>query len=124
MPQWQQHQPQKSIASGKFNNKTWNAVQQRREQARHEIILTIPEANSETKEQLAQQTHAEITNKLQQTVESQIKENFATIQAKAQKQGYPHTLQLGRRSGTTAQFTMGQKLQRPHGASAKIRDPT
>src|SRR5438477_6807309 len=35
--------------------------------------------NSDKKEQIAQHTHSEITTKLQQNVESQVKDNFPTI---------------------------------------------
>jgi hypothetical protein len=50
-------------------------IQQRREQSKLEVTLTTQEMDPEIKEQLAQQTHAEITAKLQQTIESQMKEN-------------------------------------------------
>jgi hypothetical protein len=50
-------------------------MQRRREDIKFEVTLTAQEAESATKEKLQQQTHAEITAKLQQTVNSQIKEN-------------------------------------------------
>jgi Zinc knuckle len=51
--------------------------QQRREQAKFEVTLTTQEPD--TKEQLAQLSHTEITTKLQQTIESQMKDNCLTI---------------------------------------------
>ena len=54
-------------------------VEQRREQTKFEVVLTTHGADPATKEQLAQQPHAEITAKLQRTVESQVKENCPTI---------------------------------------------
>ena len=54
-------------------------VQRRREENKFNIILTAQNAEPDTKEKLAQQTHAEIAAKLQQTVENQIKENPPTI---------------------------------------------
>ena len=55
-------------------------VQQRREQNKLEVTLTIQGADPHTKEQLIQQPHNEITAKLQEMVESQVKENTPTIQ--------------------------------------------
>ena len=55
-------------------------VQQRREQTKLEVTLAIQGADPHTKEQLTQQPHAEITAKLQEMVESQVKENTPTIQ--------------------------------------------
>ena len=54
-------------------------VQRRREENKCNIILTAQNVDPDTKEKLAQQSHAEIAAKLQQTVESQIKENPPTI---------------------------------------------
>jgi hypothetical protein len=54
-------------------------VQKRREDAKLKVTLTMQGANPDTKEQLAQQPHAEIAAKLQQTVESQLKDNHPTI---------------------------------------------
>jgi hypothetical protein len=54
-------------------------VQRRREENKFNITLTAQNADPDTKEKLAQQTHAEIAAKLQQTVESQVKENPPTI---------------------------------------------
>ena len=53
-------------------------VQQCREQTKFEVIL-ITRVDPDAKEQLAQQCHAEITAKLQQTVESQMKDNYSII---------------------------------------------
>jgi len=44
------------------------------------VTLAIQGADPHTKEQLTQQPHAEITAKLQEMVESQVKENTPTIQ--------------------------------------------
>jgi hypothetical protein len=54
-------------------------VQRRREENKLNVILTAQNADPDTKEKLAQQSHAEIAVKLQQTIESQIKENPPTI---------------------------------------------
>ena len=54
-------------------------VQRRHEQTKFEVILTAQEADFDTKEKLKQQTHTEITAKLQQTVDSQVKENPPTV---------------------------------------------
>ena len=51
-------------------------VQRRREDNKLEVTLT---ADPATKEKLKQQTHAEITAKLQQTVNRQVKENPPTV---------------------------------------------
>jgi hypothetical protein len=55
-------------------------VEERREQNKFEVTLTTQGADPNTKDQLAQQTHEEITAKLQQTVKSQMKDNPITIQ--------------------------------------------
>ena len=54
-------------------------VQQRREQNKLEIVLTTQEMRADMKEHIKQQSHAEITAKLQQNVESQMKDNFPII---------------------------------------------
>jgi hypothetical protein len=54
-------------------------VQRRREENKFNVTLTAQNADLDTKEKLAQQTHAMIAAKLQQTVESQMKENPPTI---------------------------------------------
>ena len=54
-------------------------VQRRHEDAKLKVTLTMQGVNPDIKEQLAQQPHAEITAKLQQTVESQLKDNHPTI---------------------------------------------
>ena len=54
-------------------------VQRRREENKLNVILTAQNADPDTKEKLAQQSHAEIAAKLQQTMESQVKENPPTI---------------------------------------------
>ena len=54
-------------------------MQRRREENKLNVILTTQNADPDTKEKLAQQSHAEIAAKLQQTIESQIKENPPTI---------------------------------------------
>jgi hypothetical protein len=54
-------------------------VQQRRERNKLEVVLNTQEMDLDTKEQVEQHSHAEITAKLQQTVESQVKDNFPII---------------------------------------------
>jgi len=54
---------------------TARKVQQRQEQAKLEVTLTTQKMNPDIKEQLKTQTHAEITTNLQQTIQSQMKEN-------------------------------------------------
>jgi len=54
-------------------------VQQRREQNKLDIVLTMKGMDSDTKEKLAQHPHTEITTKLQQTIESQVKDNYPII---------------------------------------------
>ena len=54
-------------------------VQQRREQNKLEVVLTTQEMEADMKEHIRQQSHAEITAKLQQNVESQMKDNFPII---------------------------------------------
>src|SRR5205814_176802 len=49
--------------------------QRRREASKLEVVLTTQDADPAVKEKLQQQTHAEITAKLQQMVNSQVKEN-------------------------------------------------
>jgi hypothetical protein len=55
-------------------------VQQRHEKNKLEVVLTTQEMDPDTKKQIAQQSHAEITTKLQQNVESQMKNNPPIIQ--------------------------------------------
>ena len=79
-PKWLRNQTHKSTALGRFSNEILeHKVEQRREQTKFEVVLTTHGADPATKEQLAQQPHAEITAKLQRTVESQVKENCPTI---------------------------------------------
>ena len=52
---------------------------QRREQNKLDVVLSTREMNSDTKEQIVQHTHTEITTKLQQNVESQVKDNPLNI---------------------------------------------
>jgi Zinc knuckle len=54
-------------------------VQRRKEQAKFELTLTTQDMDPDTKAQLTQQSHAEITTKLQQTIESQVETNCPTI---------------------------------------------
>jgi hypothetical protein len=54
-------------------------VQRRREENKLNVTLTAQNADLDTKEKLAQQSHAEIAAQLQQTVESQVKANPPTI---------------------------------------------
>jgi hypothetical protein len=49
--------------------------QRRRENNKFEVTLTTQDADPTTKEKLQQQTHAEITAKLQQMMDNQVKEN-------------------------------------------------
>jgi hypothetical protein len=53
--------------------------QERRERAKFEVTLTTQEANANTKEQLAEQSHAAITAKLQETANSQLKDKTPNI---------------------------------------------
>ena len=55
-------------------------VQKRREDAKLEITLTMQGTDPDTKEQFAQQPHSEITAKLQQIAESQLKDKHPIIQ--------------------------------------------
>ena len=50
---------------------TQRKVQQRHERMKFEVTLTTHEANLDTKEQLAKQSHSEITAKLQEAVQRQ-----------------------------------------------------
>jgi hypothetical protein len=50
-------------------------TQRRRQDSKFEVVLTAQDADPAIKEKLQQQTHAEITAKLQQTVNCQVKEN-------------------------------------------------
>ena len=54
-------------------------VQQRQERTKLEVTLTMQGANLDTKEQLAKQSHSEITTKLQQAVQAQMENNGPTI---------------------------------------------
>jgi hypothetical protein len=56
-----------------------NNLERKVEKRREQAILTTHGANLDTKEQLAQETHREITAKLQRTMESQLKENRPAI---------------------------------------------
>src|SRR5437667_3820661 len=53
--------------------------EQRRKQNKLEVVLSTREMNPDMKEQIKQHTHSEITIKLQQNVESQVKDNSLTI---------------------------------------------
>jgi hypothetical protein len=55
-------------------------VQKRREDGKLEVTLTMQGRDPDMREQFAQQSHAEITAKLQQTVESQLKDKHPVIQ--------------------------------------------
>jgi hypothetical protein len=55
-------------------------LERRYERTKLEVTLTTQEANLDTKEQLAKHTHSEITAKLQEVVQSQVKNNGPTIQ--------------------------------------------
>ena len=55
-------------------------VQKRREDAKLEITLIMQGMDPDMKEQFAQQSHSEITAKLQQTAESQLKDKHPIIQ--------------------------------------------
>ena len=54
-------------------------VQQRHKQNKLDVILTMKGMDSDVKEKLTQHPHTEITTKLQQTVESQVKDNHPII---------------------------------------------
>jgi hypothetical protein len=54
-------------------------VERRREQNKFEVTLTAQVADSSTKDKLKQQTHAEITANLQQSVNKQVKERPPTL---------------------------------------------
>ena len=54
-------------------------VQQRHEQNKLDVVLTMKGMDGDAKEKLTQHPHTEITTKLQQTVESQVKDNHPII---------------------------------------------
>ena len=54
-------------------------VQQHHKQNKLDVVLTMKGMDADTKEKLAQHPHMEITTKLQQTVESQVKDNHPII---------------------------------------------
>jgi len=54
-------------------------VQERHDKAKFEVTLTVQGGNPDARDQLAQQTHAEITAKLQQTAENQLKTSYPAI---------------------------------------------
>ncbi len=54
-------------------------VQQRQEKNKLEVVLTTSEMDPDTKKQIEQHSHTEIMAKLQQNVESQMKNNFPNI---------------------------------------------
>jgi hypothetical protein len=53
-------------------------VQQRRERNKLEVVLTTQGMDLDMKEEIEQESHREITAKLQQNVESQVKDNLPT----------------------------------------------
>ena len=69
-------------------------AKQRREQNKLDVVLSTREMNSDTKEQIVQQTHTEITTKLQQNVESQLKDNPLNIKGieKLKSNEYKYTV--------------------------------